>query len=220
MVGLRTKLSYANVMATIAVFLALVGGAWAIGKNSIGPRQIRPDAVRSSELKTGAVKPQDIAAGAVGTDKLADGGVTTEKLADGAATGAKVDEASLGEVPSAATARSTSLYARVAPNGDVIEEDSRGITDAMVDQAISGIYCVYNTPAFESVQITPRFDSATGAGWSAPQWVTDPAFIQTYCTDMGRPAGRGLVFMIRLRKADNTFDGTVDPAGFEIWFGS
>jgi hypothetical protein len=206
---LRKKLNYANVMATVAVFLALAGGAWAISKNSVGPRQIRPDAVRSSELKTGAVKSRDVAAAAIGTDKLA----------DNAATGAKVDEGTLGEVPRAALAGGPSLFARVTPNGDVIEENSRGVTDAMIEQIASGTYCVHDVPAFKSVQITPRVETLNG-GWAAPQWVTDPAAIQSYCTNNGFANGQGVVFMIRLRKADGTFDGTVDPSGFEIWFGS
>jgi hypothetical protein len=216
--AVRQRLSYANVMATVAVFLALGGVAWAIGKNSVGPRQIRPDAVRSSELKAGAVKPQDIATAAIGTDKLADGSVTTPKLADGAITGQKLDEASLGEVPSSATARGPALFATVTPTGDVLEEDSRGITDAMVEQAISGIYCIHNVPAFESVQITPRIQAAPTATW-IPQWVTAPDYVKTYCTDMGHANGQGVVQMIRLKKADGTLDGTVDPSGFDIWFG-
>ena len=50
----RTRLTYANVMATVAAFLALGGGAYAIslGRNSVG----------SPQLKPGAVKLQDTAA--------------------------------------------------------------------------------------------------------------------------------------------------------------
>jgi hypothetical protein len=44
---LRARLTYANVMATIAVFLALGGGAFAITlkRNSVGSKHIKPDAV-------------------------------------------------------------------------------------------------------------------------------------------------------------------------------
>jgi hypothetical protein len=50
---LRTRLTYANVMATIAVFLALGGGAYAAFKlpeNSVGSKQIKADAVKSSKV--------------------------------------------------------------------------------------------------------------------------------------------------------------------------
>ena len=44
---IRSRLSYANVMATIAVFLALGGGAYAasLKRNSVGPKQLKPNAV-------------------------------------------------------------------------------------------------------------------------------------------------------------------------------
>jgi hypothetical protein len=45
--------AYANVMATIAVFLALGGAAYAaLGKNRVKAKQIAPNAVGSSELKS------------------------------------------------------------------------------------------------------------------------------------------------------------------------
>lgn len=45
---IRERLSYANVMATIAVFLALGGGAYALslGRNSVGSPQLKPGAVK------------------------------------------------------------------------------------------------------------------------------------------------------------------------------
>ena len=51
----RSKLTYANVMATVAVFLVLAGGtAFAAGqmlpKNSVGARQLRKGAVTLAKL--------------------------------------------------------------------------------------------------------------------------------------------------------------------------
>lgn len=45
---MRAKLTYANVMSTLAVFLALGGGAFAykLGRNSVGSREIRDGAVK------------------------------------------------------------------------------------------------------------------------------------------------------------------------------
>src|SRR3954470_11511520 len=60
---LRTHLSYANVMATIAVFIALGGTSYAVTqlpRNSVGTKQIRSSAVRTSEIKTGAVRSADL----------------------------------------------------------------------------------------------------------------------------------------------------------------
>jgi hypothetical protein len=51
--GLRTRLTYANVMSSIALFVALSGGAYALSvpKNSIGPRELRAGAVTSPKVK-------------------------------------------------------------------------------------------------------------------------------------------------------------------------
>jgi hypothetical protein len=74
---LRSKLTYANVMATLAVFIALGGGAYAVsvGKNSVKSKQIARDAVRSSEIKEGAVGPSEIREGAVGSGEIGEGQV-------------------------------------------------------------------------------------------------------------------------------------------------
>ena len=43
----RSQLTYANVMATVAVFLALGGGiAWALGTNSVKSKHIKDGQVR------------------------------------------------------------------------------------------------------------------------------------------------------------------------------
>jgi hypothetical protein len=51
---IRSSLTYANVMATIAVFVSLGGASYAalnLPRNSVGPKQIRPGAVGPSEVK-------------------------------------------------------------------------------------------------------------------------------------------------------------------------
>jgi hypothetical protein len=57
MKGLRNKLTYANVMATIAVFLAFGGGAYAaihLPKNSVGTAQVRNGSITPLKLSEGA----------------------------------------------------------------------------------------------------------------------------------------------------------------------
>lgn len=54
---LSTKLTFANVMSVIAVFIALGGIGYAtlkLPKNSVGRKQIKPNAVNSSKVKDGA----------------------------------------------------------------------------------------------------------------------------------------------------------------------
>lgn len=98
----RPKLNYANVMATIALFVALGGAAVAAGlpKNSVGPLQLKRGAVTPKALKRGAVTAGKIAPGAVVAGKLGanavlpgnlgDGIISTEKLGDSAVTASKI----------------------------------------------------------------------------------------------------------------------------------
>jgi hypothetical protein len=86
--SLRVRLTYANVMSTFAVFLAL-GGATAfaagqIGKNSIGPRQLKSQSVT--------------------TGKLANNAVNGAKVANGSLSGADINLGALGTVPNATDA--------------------------------------------------------------------------------------------------------------------
>ena len=65
---LRSHLTYANVMATIAVFIALGGGAYAVTalpKDSVGTKQLRKSAVTSSKVKDNSLLVRDFRAGQV-----------------------------------------------------------------------------------------------------------------------------------------------------------
>ena len=100
---IRPHLTYANVMATVAVFLALGGGAFAVThlkKNSVKTKNIKNKAVTEPKLADQAVdnpkigdkqvKQGKIGIGAVSNDKLADGAVTPGKTSYAVATGAVV----------------------------------------------------------------------------------------------------------------------------------
>ena len=53
--GIRSRLTYANVMATVAVFIALGGGAYAVTK-------LDRNSVKSKHIVNGQVKPKDLSA--------------------------------------------------------------------------------------------------------------------------------------------------------------
>jgi hypothetical protein len=59
---LRDRLSYANVTATLALFVALGGTSYALAipRNSVGSAQLRPNSVGSSEIRRRAVKSSDL----------------------------------------------------------------------------------------------------------------------------------------------------------------
>ncbi len=63
MTAIKKQLSYANVMATLAVFIALGGGALAalrIPANSVGTRQLKRGAVTGIKVREGSLTGADI----------------------------------------------------------------------------------------------------------------------------------------------------------------
>ena len=66
MLWLRTRLSYANVMATVAVFIALGGTSYAavqLSKGQVKGQHIAKDAVTSAKVKDGSLLSKDFKAG-------------------------------------------------------------------------------------------------------------------------------------------------------------
>ena len=93
---MRPKLTYANVVATLALFIA-IGGASAfaashLGKNSVGTKQLKKNSVTTAKIKKGAV--------------------TGAKVKKGTLTGKQINASTLGTVP---TAQSANVANSVAP---------------------------------------------------------------------------------------------------------
>jgi hypothetical protein len=82
---LRSRLTYANVMSTIAVFVAVsTGGAYAA------------NTIFSADIVDGEVKTPDLANAAVSGPKLKPSAVTTDRIAGGAVTTDRVKDNNLG----------------------------------------------------------------------------------------------------------------------------
>lgn len=80
------RLTYANVIATMALFLALGGGAvWAANKqaNKVGTGKLKPNAVTAGKIKANAVTTSKIRENAVTNAKIREGSVNFGKLAAG-----------------------------------------------------------------------------------------------------------------------------------------
>lgn len=83
----QKRLTYANVMSSIAVFLVLGGAAFAatqLPKKSVGAKQLKANAVTSGKIKKNAVTSAKIKKNAVTTAKIRDKAITTGKIADAA----------------------------------------------------------------------------------------------------------------------------------------
>lgn len=57
---LRSSLTYANVVASLALFIALGGSAYAVATGAIGSREIRDNSIRSRDVHTNALSGRDI----------------------------------------------------------------------------------------------------------------------------------------------------------------
>ena len=108
---LRSKLTYANVMATIAVFLVLTGIGFAVAalpKKSVGKRQLKNGAVTSKKIRKNAVTSPKIKSGAVGRSEIASGAVSTSEISNKAVTRNKIADSAiplLGTLRSGQTVR-------------------------------------------------------------------------------------------------------------------
>jgi hypothetical protein len=95
--AIRTRLSYANVIATIALFVALGGSSYAalqLPRNSVGTKQLKRNAVTAPKIKRNAVT----------TAKIKRNAVTTAKIKTNAVTGSKINEGTLEKIPQASAA--------------------------------------------------------------------------------------------------------------------
>jgi len=113
---MRDRLSYANVMATIAVFLALGGTSYALTlpRNSVGPAQLRPDSVGRSELQRNAVR----------SPAVRDRSIKLRDIARGARRSLRGQPGPRGPAGPAAV----SFSASVNSSGVAIEGNARSIT--------------------------------------------------------------------------------------------
>jgi hypothetical protein len=110
----RPRLRYADVMATMAVFIALGGSSYAIATGSVGSRELKNDTVRSTDLRNNDIHAVDVR----------NGTLTGADVKDDALTGADIRESTLRTVPSARTA-TTAGAARRATRADGADRATR-----------------------------------------------------------------------------------------------
>jgi hypothetical protein len=132
----RPRLTYANVIASLALFVALGGSAVAAGlaKNSVGPNQLKkgavtgkairkqavtagkiaPKAVVAGKLGPNAVLPGNLGAGIIDASKISAGAVTAEKIKNNVITTNKITNAAVNSQKISAAGVATSNLAEKA----------------------------------------------------------------------------------------------------------
>lgn len=120
MKSVRKRLTYANVMSSIAVFFVLAGGtalaANTLGKNTVGSKQLKKEAVTAAKIKNGAVTSAKIAPGAVGASNINTTGLTVPNAshATSADTATKADTANKADTATKAGSAGTADSAGTA----------------------------------------------------------------------------------------------------------
>ena len=127
---IRKRLTYANVMSSIAVFL-VVGGATAfaaghLGKNTVGAKQLKKNAVTTAKIKKGAVTGAKLKLSTLGTVPSATSAAHAV-IADKAATAASADSANNAKSLDGFGSTAFSREASSAINNNALEEGEEGV---------------------------------------------------------------------------------------------
>jgi hypothetical protein len=95
--AVRQRVTYSNVIATMALFIALGGVAVAAGlpRNSVGPKQLKRGAVTTAKIRKQAVTSGKLAPKSVINGKLGPNSVGPGNIGNGAVTTAKLAKASV-----------------------------------------------------------------------------------------------------------------------------
>jgi len=120
-------------IAVLALIVSTAGGAYAVGKNSIGTQQLKKNAVTSSKIKNSTIASADVKNNTIASIDIRDGGVTGADVADGSLT---TGDFAPGQLPSAP---SRTYFAKVDAAGSLLAR-SPGV--ASVTKYTAGYYIV------------------------------------------------------------------------------
>ncbi len=137
---LRARLTYSNIVATVALFIALGGVGYASSK--INGKQIKRNSLPGDRIKRGSI--------------------TLDELSPSTRLALK------GNKGPAGTPGSALAYALVASDGTVDPSNSRGISTANIGAPAAHVYCLHDLPFTAHVfNVTPS-EIATQAQLISP----------------------------------------------------
>lgn len=137
---IRKRLTYANVMSSIAVFLVLGGAtafALSLPKNSVGTKQLKNNAVTGPKVKNGSLEAVDFKAGQL-------------------PAGPKGERGEPGAPGEPGTAFA---FAYVNAGNEVTSANSKNVTNANLTHPGTGTYC------FSGLNPAPKVAVATPQYW-------------------------------------------------------
>jgi hypothetical protein len=199
---LRPHLSYANVMASIAVFAALGGtsvAAVSLKKNSVGSTQIQNSSLTGTDVKNSSLTTSDVKNKSLLAKDFKAGQLPTGARGLTGAQGAKGDTGAPGEAVA---------YATVDDTGALVSARSKNVTQANIDtDTVTGTVCFTGLPFTPQSAMTSN-QPVFGGG---EQDVIVGAYVATGDVSQGDCLGQILV---------RTFDissNSLQNRAFTIW---
>jgi hypothetical protein len=202
---LRRHLTYANVVATLALVFALGGGVvYAAGK--IGAHGIAKNAIRSFHIRNKQVKRQDIAGGSI----------NSRKVSNDSLTGKDLKEATLGLVPAAQDARTVNGITEKVVRSS--QAGNSGLSQQVAQGGLTALTSCGTTTATMQVHGSSPGDTGTvfepGAGLQQFTSATNAAVTTTTATagyvTVRRIDGTVTRFEFELDRADDGFNSSDD----------
>lgn len=159
--AVRGRLTYANVMSTLAVFGVLGGGAYAAA--TINSGDVVNNSLKSADLKDG--------------DGVRSADVRDDSLAGGGLTGADIDESLLGQVPQAAQAGNADTLDG-SNSTDFLGANAKAADANLLDGKDSNVFQEVGSEAWRALPL--RYTggaychwTAYGGGFSSPSYFRD-----------------------------------------------
>jgi hypothetical protein len=198
---IRKRLTYANIMSTVAVFLVLGGGA-AYAAKKIGSHELRGGAVTTAKIKRNAVTRSKIKAKAISTAKIASGAVTNARLANGAVSFEKLAPGFI-----APAAEKLSHAANISAGG-VVLAGSLGISQANVTHPSTGFYCFSG--------LTP--DPVGGVATLDYHGFGEETVLIEFANDQGLVCPAGTQAFVNTRKPKGAESTSIDAGFFVVLY--
>lgn len=133
---IRKRLTYANVVSSLALFLVLTGAtafaATELAKNSVGSKQLKKNAVTTAKIKKEAITGAKIKKGSITGNRLKLGTIGTVPSATSANTANTANSAAVAEGPLA--------WAHVSGTAKLLA--GRGITADDISTGSTDYYCI------------------------------------------------------------------------------
>jgi hypothetical protein len=193
---LSNRLTYANVMSSLAVFLVL-GGATAFAATKIGANQLKANSVKTGKIVKEAVT----------TGKIKNNAVNTSKIAAGAVTGAKADEASFGQVPSAKAAETAGVAGSASNVLWAVVSNPAGVTNATLVRSNTAVTVT------EGVGVDVAFNrNISNCVWSATRGEPGAGVENAGFVEVGGTVGNANSVDVRAREPN----GSITDGSFHL----